>query len=210
MTTARRTDPAGGPARTSDTPHRPTPAELAAAGDRTVPDVIAPNLRVLFCGINPGLWSAATGHHFARPGNRFWPALHRSGFTPRLLRPDEQDQLLGYGLGITNVSPRASARADELSAEELRAGGEALAARVERYRPRVLAVLGIGAYRTAFGRRRAAIGRQREALGPGGATEVWVLPNPSGLNAHYTLDALAGVYRELRLRAEQLDAETGG
>ncbi|TQF04960.1 G/U mismatch-specific DNA glycosylase [Kitasatospora acidiphila] len=181
-------------------PPRPTPTELAAAQDRTIPDVTGPGLRVLFCGINPGLWSGATGHHFARPGNRFWPALHRSGFTPRQLAPHEQDQLPALGLGITNVVARASAKADELSREELRAGGEALRERVAGLRPRVLAVLGIGAYRTAFGQPKAVIGRQAERLGD---TEVWALPNPSGLNAHYTLDALADEFRTLREAVER-------
>lgn len=176
-------------------PMKPTAEQLAAAKDSTIPDVAGPGLRVLFCGINPGLWSGATGHHFARPGNRFWPALHRSGFTERQYRPDEQEQLLALGLGITNVAQRTTAKADELTAEELREGGAALRDRVLRLRPRVLAVLGIGAYRTAFGQRRAAIGRQPERIGD---TEVWVLPNPSGLNAHYTLDALAGEFRALR------------
>ncbi|GGV09229.1 hypothetical protein GCM10010495_22600 [Kitasatospora herbaricolor] len=143
----------------------------------------------------PGLWSGATGRHFARPGNRFWPALHRSGFTPRQLRPDEQDELLGLGLGITNVAARTTAKADELTRAELLEGGAALTERVARLRPRALAVLGIGAYRTAFGRPRATVGRQPEGLGD---TEVWVLPNPSGLNAHYTLDALAAEFRKLR------------
>ncbi|AUY51251.1 MULTISPECIES: G/U mismatch-specific DNA glycosylase [Streptomycetaceae] len=181
------------------TPLKPTAEQLLAARDTTIPDVAAPGLRVLFCGINPGLWSGATGHHFARPGNRFWPALHRSGFTPRLLRPDEQDELLGLGLGITNVAPRATAKADELTAGELREGGAALTGRVLRLRPRVLAVLGIGAYRTAFGRRTAAVGRQEEGIGE---TEVWVLPNPSGLNAHYTLDGLAEEFGRLREAVE--------
>ncbi|WP_107657292.1 G/U mismatch-specific DNA glycosylase [Nocardia suismassiliense] len=174
---------------------RPSPADLAAAQDKTVPDVIGPGLRVLFCGINPGLWSGATGHHFARPGNRFWPALFRSGFTPRLLRPDEKEELLGLGLGITNVAARTTAKAEQLTADELRAGGRALVDRVEQYQPRVLAVLGIGAYRTAFGRPRSTIGPQTERIGD---TAVWVLPNPSGLNAHYTLDALATEFRALR------------
>ncbi|MBP0452380.1 G/U mismatch-specific DNA glycosylase [Kitasatospora sp. RG8] len=178
---------------------KPTAEQLLAARDTTIPDVAAPGLRVLFCGINPGLWSGATGHHFARPGNRFWPALHRSGFTPRLLRPDEQEELLGLGLGITNVAPRATAKADELTADELREGGAALTGRVLRLRPRVLAVLGIGAYRTAFGRRTAAVGRQEEGIGE---TEVWVLPNPSGLNAHYTLDGLAEEFGRLRAAVE--------
>lgn len=175
--------------------YRPTPADLAAAEGKTIPDVLAPDLRVLFCGINPGLWSAATGHHFARPGNRFWPALFRSGFTPRPLRPDEEDHLLALGLGITNVVPRATAKAAELTTEELRDGGRALVERVRCYRPRVLAVLGLGAYRTAFGRPRTTVGRQPDALDD---TEVWVLPNPSGLNAHYTMDALADEFRILR------------
>ncbi len=174
---------------------RPGADELAAARGRTVPDVAAPGLRVLFCGINPGLWSGATGQHFARPGNRFWPALHRSGFTPRQLRPEEQLKLLGYGLGITNVVARTTAKADELTTEEYRVGGQALLERVERLRPEVLAVLGIGAYRTAFGRRGAVVGRQPEGIG---GTEVWVLPNPSGLNAHYTLDGIAEEFRRLR------------
>ncbi|MFE9426748.1 G/U mismatch-specific DNA glycosylase [Kitasatospora sp. NPDC006697] len=181
------------------TPARPTAAQLAAAQDTTIPDVTGPGLRVLFCGINPGLWSGATGHHFARPGNRFWPALHRSGFTDRQLAPHEQDLLPGLGLGITNVVARASAKADELTREELLAGAAALRERVARLRPRALAVLGIGAYRAGFGRPKAVIGRQPEPLG---GTEVWVLPNPSGLNAHYSLDALADRFRELRLATE--------
>lgn len=184
-------------------PYRPSPADLAAAHGTTIPDVLAPDLRVLFCGINPGLWSGATGHHFARPGNRFWPALHRSGFTPRQYRPDEQDELLALGLGITNVAPRATARADELTPKELRAGGAALTERVAGYRPRVLAVLGLGAYRTAFGRPRTAVGPQPDRIG---ATEVWVLPNPSGLNAHYSLDALAAEFRTLREAVEAVAA----
>ncbi|MFD5917453.1 G/U mismatch-specific DNA glycosylase [Kitasatospora sp. NPDC058201] len=176
-------------------PTKPTAEQLSAARDTTIEDVSADGLRVLFCGINPGLWSGATGHHFARPGNRFWPALHRSGFTPHQFSPDEQRRLLDLGLGITNVAPRATAKADELTAEELREGGAALTARVLRLEPRALAVLGIGAYRTAFGRRTVTIGRQEESIG---GTEVWVLPNPSGLNAHYTLDALAAEFAKLR------------
>ncbi|MFF7586919.1 G/U mismatch-specific DNA glycosylase [Kitasatospora purpeofusca] len=192
--------PTGAPAR--GTVPKPTAEQLLAARDSTIEDITAPGLRVLFCGINPGLWSGATGHHFARPGNRFWPALHRSGFTPRQFRPDEQRQLLDLGLGITNVAPRATAKADELTAEELRAGGAALAERVLRLRPRALAVLGIGAYRTAFGRRTASIGRQEQGIGE---TAVWVLPNPSGLNAHYTLDALAAEFAGLRAALDRAD-----
>lgn len=157
--------------------------------------MIADGLDVLFCGINPGLYSAATGHHFARPGNRFWPVLHASGFTPRLLRPWEEDELVPLGLGITNVVARASARADELSREEYRAGGERLRATVERRRPRWLAVVGVTAYREAFGDRRAAVGAQDAEMD---GTRIWVLPNPSGLNAHWTLAGMAEEFGRLR------------
>jgi TDG/mug DNA glycosylase family protein len=173
----------------------PTKAALEAARDLKIPDVIGPGLAVLFCGINPGLWSAAMGQHFARPGNRFWPALHTSGFTPRLFDPDEQRQLLPLGLGITNVVARATARADELTAEELRAGGTALEAKVRRVRPRWLAVVGVTAYRTAFAAPKAQIGRQPETID---GTRLWVLPNTSGLNAHWTAAGLAEAFAELR------------
>jgi TDG/mug DNA glycosylase family protein len=173
---------------------RPTPAELAAARDLTIPDVAAPGLRVLFSGINPGLYSAATGYHFARPGNRFWPALFRSGFTPRQLDPSEQDQLLGLGLGITNVVARATARADELSPDELRAGGALLRAKADQLKPHWLAILGVTAYRTAFGIKGAAVGPQDKAFG---TTRIWVLPNPSGLNAHWSAQALAEEFARL-------------
>jgi double-stranded uracil-DNA glycosylase len=182
-------------------PPRPTQADLDAARDRTIPDVIAPGLRVVFAGINPGLYSAATGYHFARPGNRFWPALYRSGFTERVFRPDEQEQLLGLGLGITNVVARATARADELRPAEFLTGAGILTAKITRLRPRWLAVLGVTAYRAAFGRRHAVVGPQDEAIGE---TGVWVLPNPSGLNAHYVGPKLVDAFRELRL-AEQYD-----
>lgn len=175
-------------------PRKPTRQDLLAAADKTVPDVIAPGLRVLFCGINPGLYTAAVGHHFARPGNRFWPALHASGFTERLLAPHEERELLSLGLGITNVVERASASADELSAAELAAGGRKLAAKVKRVKPRFLAVLGIGAYRSAFARPTAALGLQRETIGE---SRIWILPNPSGLNAHYQAADLATMFREL-------------
>jgi TDG/mug DNA glycosylase family protein len=171
-------------------------AEVAAAADRTIPDLLADDLRVLFAGINPSLYSAATGHHFARPGNRFWPALHRSGFTPRLLHPAEQFLLPGMGLGITNVVARATARADELSPAELVTGGAVLAALAERYRPRFLAVLGVTAYRAAYGRPKAVIGPQEG--GRIGGVPVWVLPNPSGLNAGYQIDRLAAEFARLR------------
>jgi double-stranded uracil-DNA glycosylase len=177
---------------------RPTPADLAAATGRTIPDVIGPGLRVLFSGINPGLYSAATGHHFARPGNRFWPALHRSGFTSRQLSPGEQDLLPALGLGITNVAARATARADELTDGELRAGGLILRDLVERIRPRWLAVLGVTAYRTAFGQRTAVVGPQAERIAD---TAIWILPNPSGLNAHWPAPRLVEAFAELRMTA---------
>ena len=173
----------------------PSRPDLEAARGALLPDVLADGLRVVFCGINPGLWSAATGHHFARPGNRFWPALHASGFTPTRLRPDEQGLLPSLGLGLTNVVARASARADELGAEELVAGGAALRAKVERHRPGWLAVLGVTAYRAAFGDRHAQVGPQDATIGD---TRLWVLPNPSGLNAHWTPAALAEELARLR------------
>lgn len=174
---------------------RPTAEEMRVAEGRTVPDVAGPGLRVLFCGINPGLYTAAVGHHFARPGNRFWKALHAGGFTPRVLAPAEEGLLPGFGCGITNVVPRATAAAAELSAEELVAGGRALEAKVRLLAPRWLAMLGIGAYRTAFGRKDARIGRQAETIGE---TGIWILPNPSGLNAHHRPGDFARLFAELR------------
>jgi TDG/mug DNA glycosylase family protein len=174
---------------------RPTKAQIADAAGRTVPDLIAPDLRVLFCGINPGLYSAATGHHFARPGNRFWPALHRAGFTDRVLGAWEERRLLERGYGITNLVARATAAAAELTPEELRAGRYRLLRKVRRYRPRWVAVLGIGAFRTAFGAGGISVGRQPAGLGPAG---LWVLPNPSGLNANHQLSDLALAFQELR------------
>src|SRR5687768_5553459 len=176
-------------------PRRPTRSELQAAAGRTIPDVIAPDLRVLFCGINPSLYSAAVGHHFARPGNRFWPALHGGGFTPRVYSPFEDQSLVELGLGLTNIASRASARADELTAEELAMGAAALRRKLRRYRPRYIAFLGISAYRVAFGQPKAALGRQPEMLGP---SHVWVLPNPSGLNAHFQAKAIGNLFAELR------------
>jgi TDG/mug DNA glycosylase family protein len=179
----------------------PGPAELAAARERTIADVLPgpadPALRVLFCGINPGLVSAATGHHFARPGNRFWPVLHGAGFSPRLLAPAEQGELAGLGLGITNLVARATARADELADDEVVTGGERLRELVAQREPAWLAVVGITSYRTAFGMRKAVVGRQDERWG---RTGVWVLPNPSGLNAHWRVDAMVEEFA--RLRAE--------
>ncbi|WP_169949422.1 G/U mismatch-specific DNA glycosylase [Microbispora sp. H11081] len=173
----------------------PTKADLDAAKNTTIEDVLGPALDVLFCGINPSLYSAATGHHFARPGNRFWPALHLSGLVPRRLAPSEQHLLPSYGLGITNVVARATARADELAPEELREGGARLARLVAEVRPRVLAVAGVSAYRVAFARPAAGIGPQEDTIGE---TALWVLPNPSGLNAHWTLEAIAAEMARLR------------
>ncbi|HEY9781823.1 MAG TPA: G/U mismatch-specific DNA glycosylase [Leptolyngbyaceae cyanobacterium] len=173
---------------------KPTLEEIRAATGKTVPDIIAPDLHILFCGINPSLYSAAVGHHFARPGNRFWRSLYAAGFTERLLAPFEDRDLLQFGYGLTNIVDRSSARADELDAEELVIGQQQLAAKVQHYRPQCLAVLGISAYRTAFNRPKAVMGKQNESLD--GAI-VWVLPNPSGLNAHYQLEDLKRVYREL-------------
>jgi TDG/mug DNA glycosylase family protein len=182
------------------TADKPTPEAIAAAAGKTVPDVIAPGLKVLFCGINPGLYSGAVGHHFARPGNRFWPALHAAGFTPRQLSPAEEQLLLEHGLGITNLVARASARADELGDDELQHGGRSLRRKAARYRPRFVAFLGISAYRVALGRPQAVLGRQPEKIAGSG---IWVLPNPSGLNAHYRAADLARLFRELRRAVEQ-------
>jgi TDG/mug DNA glycosylase family protein len=177
---------------------RPSKAEVAAAAGRTVPDLIRSRLQVLFCGINPGLYSGATGHHFARPGNRFWPVLLKSGFTTRLLSPWEEDLLLDQELGITNLVARATATAGELTPAELRAGRRRLERKVRRHSPRWVAVVGIGAYRTAFERPRAQFGCQPEHIGP---SRLWVLPNPSGLNANHQLPDLSRAFRALRLAA---------
>jgi TDG/mug DNA glycosylase family protein len=189
-----------GPAKPDEAvaPGRPTPEQLQAARGRTVPDVARPGLRVLFCGINPGLYSGAVGHHFARPGNRFWKALAGSAFTSRVLSPFEEHELLPLGLGITNLVEVATARADELTADQLRAGATALRSRAAGLAPAFIALLGVGAYRTAFGRPRATIGPQDETLG---ASRLWVLPNPSGLNASYQVPDLAKAFGELRSAA---------
>jgi TDG/mug DNA glycosylase family protein len=168
---------------------------MASTVGAPLPDVGGPGLLTLFVGINPGLTSAARGHHFARPGNRFWPALHRAGFTPRVLGPDEDGTLPRYGLGITNLAPRPTRAAADLSADELRAGAAALERLVAAWAPRLVAVVGVTAYRTAFSRPRAALGRQPEELA---GRPVWVLPNPSGLNAHHQIDDLARLYGEAR------------
>jgi TDG/mug DNA glycosylase family protein len=177
----------------------PSSDDLLRARGRRLPDVIAPGLRVVFCGINPSLYSAAVGHHFARPGNRFWPTLHRAGFTDRLFSPYEDRELVVRGYGITNVVDRATARADELSREQIVAGVAALRRKLGRYRPRILAVLGLGAFRVGFGQPHAACGPSAETIG---TTRVWVLPNPSGLNASFQLPELVRLFRELKVAAE--------
>jgi double-stranded uracil-DNA glycosylase len=178
---------------------RPSPEDLRLAHGKTVPDLIRPNLKVLFCGINPGLYSGATGLHFARPGNRFWPALFAAGFTERLLHPTEREELLAAGYGITAIVRRATATAAELDDHEYRAGRIALEKKVRKYKPRWVAILGLGAYRTGFDNPRAKAGRQEERIGPAG---LWVLPNPSGLNANHQLPQLTEMFRELRLASE--------
>ena len=176
-------------------PLKPTNEDIRDALNRTVEDLIDFDLKVLFCGINPGIWSGATGYHFAKPGNRFWKALHLSGITSRLLHPSEEQELLELGYGITCFVKRTTARADELAAEEFVQGGKLVAKKVEKYRPRIMAVLGLGAYRTAYGRRDAKLGLQDEKIGD---TRIWLLPNPSGLNAHYQLADFAKLFRELK------------
>src|SRR2546428_9907484 len=190
--------------KSSETPFKPSKAQLVEAKGKTVPDVIAKNLCVLFCGINPGLYTAAVGHHFARPGNRFWPALHKSGFTDRLLSPFDERELLERRIGVTNLFNFATANADELAAADLPRGGELLARQVRRHRPRVVAVLGLGAYRLAFGATRVLVGRQEQRIGD---TEVWALPNPSGRTAGYQLEALVLAFRALRRAADRARAE---
>ena len=177
---------------------KPTKAQLLAAHDKLVPDLAAKDLIVLFAGINPGLYTAAIGHHFGRPGNRFWPALHGGGFTPRLFSPFEESLLLDLKFGITNVVERATARAYELTSDELRAGGRRLEAKVKRWRPTVVAFVGIGPYRVVSGNKDARVGRQDA---PFGGSHAWVLPNPSGLNAHYQPAVLAELFKELRIWA---------
>ncbi len=187
------TQPPRGPAPSGP---RPSKADLLASANKTVPDVIAPGLQMLFCGINPGLYSAYAGHHFVRPGNRFWPALFASGFTPRLLHPSEEHELLELGYGVTNLVDRATLAADELTREELLTGARRLCRKVQKYRPRALGILGVTAYRVAFACSEASTGLRPEKLC---GAEVWVLPNPSGLNAHFTPRKLANLFRVVRL-----------
>lgn len=182
-------------------PFKPTKEQVLKARGKTVPDLIAPGLRVLFCGINPGLYTAAAGRHFARPGNRFWPALHQAGFTPRLFSPFEEDELLHYGYGIVNIVKKATARADELSAGELVEGGRALVDKVLVFRPRFCAILGLTAYRTAFARPKASPGPAPEKIAD--ISYAWVLPSPSGINANYQMKDLVGLLKELKAAVDR-------
>jgi TDG/mug DNA glycosylase family protein len=174
---------------------KPTKEDLRDATNRTVEDLIDYDLKVLFCGINPGLWSGATGLHFAKPGNRFWKTLHLAGFSNRLLHPSEEQELLENGYGITCFCKRTTATAAELTNEEIIAGGKALVKKINKFKPQFLAVLGIGAFRTAFNQPKAKLGLQEEKIGE---TPIWLLPNPSGLNAHYQLNDLAKLFSELK------------
>jgi double-stranded uracil-DNA glycosylase len=191
----RKPGPSAKVTRGSTTPWKPSRAQILAAESKTVSDVIAPHLKILFCGINPGLYTAAVGHHFARPGNRFWKALFNAGFTTRLLSPFDERELLTSGYGITNIVSRATATADLITKDEVVNGGRRLNARARRYRPGILAILGLGAYRTAFNQPKAIVGRQEEKIGD---TVLWVLPNPSGLNANYQQNDLDQLFRELK------------
>jgi len=189
------------PTASNGRPPAPSRAELLAAYDRTVPDLVFPGVRLLLCGINPSLWSGHAGYHFARPANRLWRSLAESGLTPRLLHPSETDELQRAGIGITNFVRRATARADELADAEIRAGAGTLRRLAKRYAPRYVAVLGLSAYRLAFDDRTATVGRQQRCFGE---SRVWLLPNPSGLNAHYSQPALTAAFAELR---EALEAQ---
>ena len=189
---------------------KPTKEDLRDAVNRTTEDLIDYNLKVLFCGINPGIWSGATGFHFAKPGNRFWKVLHLSGFTERILHPSEEHELLENGYGITCFVKRTTARADELSNEEYVEGGKALVRKIEKYKPENLAVLGIGAYRTAFRQPKARLGLQDAKIS---GARVWLLPNPSGLNAHYQANDLAALFSEVRqavMEKEKMSTDAHG
>lgn len=180
---------------------KPTSVDLQAAGGKVIDDLIAPGLKVVLVGINPGLYSGATGYHFARPGNRFWPALHLAGITPRRFQPSEEQELLGLGYGITAMVRRATATAQELKPEEYRAGAKFLTEKVAQYQPKLVCFLGVGAYRTGFGRPKAQLGLQEEPIA---GVPVWVLPNPSGLNAHFTLEDFGRMLAEVHEMATQL------
>lgn len=184
----------------SSTRKRPTKEELVAAEGQPVPDLLAPGLKVVFCGINPSVYSAVVGHHFARPGNRFWPTLHAAGFTHRLFSPYEDEELLRLGYGLTNVASPATVAAADLSPVQLSEGGRQLEAKMRQFHPQWLAILGISVYRTVFAQPKATLGPQQETIG---GVSVWVLPNPSGLNAHYTPKHLAQLFGDLRRAVDE-------
>lgn len=186
---------------TKEIHYRPTRDEISAAAGKFVADIIQPGLSILFCGINPGLYSAAIGHHFGRPGNRFWPALFGAGITPRLLSPYEEHELLVSGCGITNIVSRATASADEITQAELVAGRKELQRKVIEFQPRILAVLGVTAYRIAFQQPRAVAGQQKERIRE---TIIWLLPNPSGLNAHYQMESLSQLFHEMKVFSDSI------
>jgi TDG/mug DNA glycosylase family protein len=179
----------------------PSKEELEKAATKTVVDLIRPGLKILFVGINPGLYTAYTGFHYARPGNRFWPTIHAAGFTDRLLKPSESSEMLKHGYGMTNVVARASVSASELSKEEYQKGGRILTEKVTRYKPQWVAFVGIQAYREAFNKPKATTGLQPDKIGE---SKVWVLPSPSGLNAHYKPADFARVFREFKYATESL------
>lgn len=181
-------------------PWKPTAQQIRDAAGCTLHDTIAPHLRVLFCGINPGLYTAAIGHHFGRPGNRFWPAMHMGGFTPRQYSPFEEELLLDLGLGITNIVNYATCRADELTNEQLHEGAKILEKKIQRYKPAFAAVVGLGAYRVAFQEPKAKLGLRERTIGP---TKLWVLPNPSGLNAHYSPKKFGEVFGDLKRAVDE-------
>lgn len=188
-------------------PWRPNKKQLEAARKKKVADLIAPNLTVLFCGINPGLYSAAVGHHFAGPGNLLWPTLFAAGFTPRLFNAFDANELLAMGFGITNLVSRTTAAADELDHDELHAGARAVTRKVRQWQPNWVAFLGLHAYRIAFERRKAIVGLQEETIG---LTKIWLLPNPSGLNAFHQPAILNQMFREFRQALpERLPTPTG-
>lgn len=180
-------------------PFKPTTEDLLDAKNRRVPDVIAKNLKVLFVGINPGIYTAAVRRHFAHPANRFWKALHSSGFTPRLFSPFENDKLLKLGYGITNIVERPTLHADELKKEELEEGWQKLEKKVRKYRPKWIAVCGIVAYRTLFGK-NIQVGEQDKSIDE---TRVWLLPNPSGLSSNFTPERLSKVFGELKRKVDE-------
>lgn len=179
--------------------YRPTKQDLLAAANKTVPDIIGTNLKILFCGINPGLYTAAIGHHFGKPGNRFWQALYLTGFTPRLYSPFEDQKLLNLGFGITNLVSRSTATAAEISNQEFKTGGEILVDKIKKYQPLYTAFVGIGAYKLAFSKDKVKVGHQAGKIEN---TNVWVLPNTSGLNVNHRLTDFVELFNQLKKAAD--------